>query len=77
MTSCIKRILDVKAIIDVCVQKRHYSNPTPKFQVSSLFLDNLHMTIKQTHPQAAKLIEADLCLSKLKDLEECNVKTES
>ena len=28
------------------------------------------MTIRQTHPQVAKLIETGLCLSKLKDFEE-------
>ena len=39
-----------------------------KFQVSSLFLDNyLHITFIHTHPQVAKLIEAGLCLSKLKE----------
>ena len=36
-------------------------------QVSSLFLDNLHTTIKHTHPQVAKLIEAGMCLSKVKE----------
>ena len=37
-------------------------------QVSSLFLDNyLRITLIHTHPQIAKLIEAGLCLSKLKD----------
>ena len=33
-----------------------------RFQVSSLFLDNLHITLIHTHSQVAKLIEAGLCV---------------
>ena len=38
-----------------------------RFQVLSLFLDNLHITLihTHTHSQEAKLIEAGLCLSSL------------